>query len=115
MANYCLFFVTGVIFATHLPDESVPGRLQLGRLDKLAHIATYGTITFLFFFSLRNSISLLTVLLLFVAILALGTIDEITQPLCNRTASLADWLANLIGVASVAFFLAVLIKKIKDL
>lgn len=37
----------------------------------------------------------------FFVILAVGTVDEITQPLVNRMASLADWLADAIGIVTV--------------
>ena len=82
-------FTATVIFLTHLPNESVPDPLRLSGLDKLAHIAVYGAITFLFFLSLRCHISLLIASLLFFAILAIGTVDELTQPRVNRTASLS--------------------------
>ena len=39
--------------------------------------------------------------LLFLAILAVGTIDELTQPFVNRTASLAEWLADIVGIITV--------------
>jgi len=41
---------------------------------------------------------MLSALVLFFAILAVGTIDELTQPFANRTASLADWLADIVGI-----------------
>jgi len=37
----------------------------------------------------------------FFAILAIGIVDEVTQPLVNRTASLADIVANFIGIVTV--------------
>ncbi len=41
---------------------------------------------------------------LFFAILAIGTIDELTQSFVGRTASLADWLANIVGIVTVLLF-----------
>ena len=98
-------FTTAVVLVTHLPNESVPKQLQFGELDKIAHMAAYGLITLLFVLSLRTSVTLLSTLLLVFAILIVATFDELSQPFVNRTASLADWLANLIGVALVTFLL----------
>ena len=61
----------------------------------------YGVVTLLFVLSFRNPPSLFSASLLFVAILSVGAIDELTQPFVNRTASLADWLADTIGVITV--------------
>ncbi len=97
-------FTVTVVFLTHLPQEAISFRLQVGGLDKLAHALAYGAITFLFILSLRACPSLLLGLILFFAILALGTIDELTQSFVNRTASLADWLADVTGIFVVFVF-----------
>jgi len=87
-----VIFTATVVLLTHLPQEAIPSRLQVRGLDKLAHALAYGAITFLFILSLRTSPTMLPVSILFFAILAVGTIDELTQPLFKRTASLGDWL-----------------------
>jgi len=69
-------------------------------LDKLAHALVYGAITFLFILSIRTSPTLLSASLLFFAIFAVGTVDELTQPFVNRTASLTDWLADIAGTST---------------
>jgi VanZ family protein len=94
-----VLFTAIVILLTHIPEDATPSVLQIGGLDKLAHSVAYGAITFLFILSLRTFPSLLSSSLLFFTILAVGTIDELTQPFVNRTASLVDWLADAIGVA----------------
>lgn len=94
-------FTAIVVLLTHIPQEVMPSGLQVSGLDKLAHVLAYGTITYLFILSLRASLSLLAASFLFFAILAVGTIDELTQPFVNRTASLADWLANVMGIVTV--------------
>ena len=93
-----------VVFLTHLPQETIPSPLQENGFDKLAHVLAYGVITFLFILSVRTSFCLLSAAFLFFAILAIGATDEITQPLINRTASLADWLANVTGIVIVLLF-----------
>jgi VanZ family protein len=97
-------FTAVVVLLTHIPQEVMPPPLQVIGLDKLAHALAYGGITYLFILSLRPSPTLLSALVLFFTILAVGAIDELTQPLVNRTASLYDWLADIIGICVVFVF-----------
>jgi len=99
-----VIFTGAVLVLTHIPQEAILSRLQVSGLDKLAHALAYGAITLLFVLLLRTSPTLLLTSLLFFAILALGTLDEVTQPFVNRTASLSNWLAEIVGVMSVLFF-----------
>ncbi len=99
-----VIFTATVIFLSHIPEDAIPSQLQVIGFDKLAHILAYGTITYLFVLSLTTSPSLLSASLLFFAILAIGTIDELTQPFVNRTASLTDWLADVTGIFVVFVF-----------
>jgi len=64
----------------------------------------YGAITFLFILSLKSSPSVLSSLLLFFAILAIGMADELTQPFVNRQASYADLAADAISIVTVLLF-----------
>ena len=90
-----------IILLTHIPKEAMPPQLQKQSHDKFHHVATYGVMTFLFILSLKVSSTPLLFSLLFFAILAIGIVDEVTQPLVNRTASLVDIVANFIGIATV--------------
>ena len=47
---------------------------------------------------------MLSTLLVFFALLAIGIVDEITQPLVNREASLTDLAANVIGIVTVLLY-----------
>ena len=94
-------FTTIVLLFTHIPKESIPSQLLESGLDKLHHVVAYGIITFLFILSLKNSPSVLSSLLLFFAILAIGMADEVTQPLVNRQASYADLAADAISIVTV--------------
>jgi len=101
-------FTAAVVLFSHLPQEVTPSRLEAMDLDKLQHILAYGAMTVLFVLSLRRFPSLLSVALLFSAIIGVGAVDELSQPLVNRTASLADWLADVIGIIiALATFLCV--------
>jgi len=77
----------------------MPERLQVRGLDKIEHFVAYGAITLLFVLSLRDRFSLLSAAVLLFAISALGVVDELTQPLVNRTASPVDWLADIVGIS----------------
>ena len=93
-----------VILLTHIPQEFMPSKLQESGLDKLYHVVAYGAITFLFILSLKSSPSMLSSLLVFFALLVIGMADEVTQPLVNRQASLADLAADVIGIVTVLLF-----------
>ncbi len=93
-----ILFMAAVLIFTHLPQETMPSPLQKDGVDKLQHVLAYGVITFLFILSLKSSPSLLSALFLFFAISAVGIVDEATQSLVNRTASVNDWLADIIGI-----------------
>ena len=94
-------FTVFILLLTHIPKEAMPPRLQENSHDKLHHVMAYGAITLLFILSLKVSSTPFLFFLLFFAILAIGIADEVTQPLVNRTASLADIVANFIGIATV--------------
>jgi len=97
-------FTALVLLLTHIPKEVMPSQLQENSHDKLHHVVAYGAITFLFILSLKSSPSMLSTLLVFFALLAIGIVDEITQPLVNREASFADIVANVIGIVTVLLF-----------
>lgn len=97
-------FTVFVLILTHIPQEFMPSQLQENSHDKLYHVVAYGAITFLFIFSLKSSPSMLSSLLVFFALLAIGMADEVTQPLVNRQASYADLAADVIGIVTVLLF-----------
>lgn len=103
-------FTAVVLLLTHIPKEAMPLRLQENSHDKLHHVVAYGAMTFLFILSLKISSTPFLFFLLFFAILAIGIVDEVTQPLVNRTASLADIVANFIGIAT-ALLLSIVCKR----
>jgi len=82
----------------------MPSQLQKDGVDKVQHVLAYGVITFLFLISLRTSPTMLSALLLFLVVSAIGAFDEITQPFVNRTASVADLVADIVGILAVLFF-----------
>ncbi len=99
-----ILFTAAVLVFTHLPQEIMPSPLQKDGVDKLQHVLAYGVITFLFLISLRTSPTILSALLLFLVVSAIGAFDELTQPFVNRTASVADLVADIVGILAVLFF-----------
>jgi hypothetical protein len=96
---------TGVaILLTHIPQELTPSQLLESGLDKIMHIMAYGIITFLLVFSLKSLLSLRSALLILFTLLAISTVDEITQSLVSRQTSFADLLADATGIVTVLLF-----------
>ena len=93
-----------VILLTHIPQKFMPSELQEGSFDKFLHILAYGAITFILILSVKSVPSLHSASLVLFALLAIGIVDEITQPLVNRQASLDDLIADIIGISSVLLF-----------
>jgi len=102
-----ILFTAAVLVFTHLPQGTMPSLLQKDGVDKLEHVLAYGVITFLFLISLRTSPTMLSALLLFLAITVIGAFDELTQPFMNRTASVTDLAADIVGILSALLFFTV--------
>ena len=88
-----------VLGLTHIPAERMPRALQVRYLDKAEHVVAYGLIAGFFLLSLRRPVRPAVVLIGLALLAALGALDEITQPLVNRIASVTDYTCDLIGVA----------------
>ncbi len=101
-----ILFTAAVLVFSHLPlpQEAMPSPLQKDGIDKLEHVLAYGVITFLFLISLRTSPTILSALLLFLGVSVIGILDELTQLFVNRTASVTDLVADIVGILSVLFF-----------
>ncbi len=102
-----ILVTAAVLVFTHLPQETIPSPLQKDGVDKLEHVVAYGAITFLFLISFRTSPTMLSALLLFLVITVIGAFDELTQPFVNRTASVTDLAANIVGILSALLFFTV--------
>ncbi len=102
-----ILFTVAVLVFTHLPQWTMPSALQKDGVDTLQHVLAYGVITFLFLISLRTSPTILSALLLFLAVSVIGAFDELTQLFVNRTASVTDLAADIVGILSALFFYTV--------
>lgn len=102
-----ILYWTAMFTATHLPriPAIVP---SISNIDLLAHLLLYGGWAALCWWGLADergqvSWSWIVRLMLFAAIYA--AFDELTQALVGRTPSIADYLADLCGVALVLLLL----------
>jgi glycopeptide antibiotics resistance protein len=93
-----------VILLIHIPQKFMLSEIQEGSFDTFRHIVAYGAITFLLILSVKSSLSLYSALLILFALLVIGIVDEIAQPLVSRQASLDDLMANVIGIVAVLLF-----------
>jgi len=97
----------GVLVLTHLPQTALPNVLQGNLTDKIEHTAAYGLIALLFLLSVKRRSPLLVPISGLLILAGMGVLDEATQPLVQRCASVGDYMADLIGVvAACAIFLA---------
>ncbi|MFQ5806151.1 MAG: VanZ family protein [Phycisphaerae bacterium] len=86
--------------ATHFPRPKLPG--QIPSEDKLVHFVAFGVLAFLFWRgaeSFKRKLSNHFVLFVVVGLIVFSAVDEYLQQFVNRGTSLADWLANLAGIA----------------
>jgi len=96
----------GVLVLTHLPQTTLPNVLQGNLSDKAEHTAAYGLIALLFLLSVRRRSPLLVPISGLLILAGMGILDEATQPLVQRCASVGDYVADLIGiVAACVIFL----------
>ena len=88
----------GAAVATHIPPGSVP---ETGVSDKSLHVLGYFVLGSLLLVTLAGCGvgRARRVALLLGALAVYGALDEITQPLVGRNASVYDWLADVSGAA----------------
>ncbi len=98
---------TAVLVLTHIPQAMMPSSLGKDGIDKLEHVVAYAVIAYLFLISLRGKPILRSVLLLCCAVSLFGAFDELTQPFVNRTASVTDLAADIVGILSALILFAV--------
>ena len=93
-----VFALVGVLGLTHIPNEDIPSVLQSHSLDKIEHMAAYGLVAAFFLLSLKRPVRPVLLVLGLAALAGIGVLDEATQPLVHRTASLTDYACDLGGI-----------------
>jgi VanZ family protein len=100
-----LLSMLGVLALTHIPQEALP-RVFAHRLqDKIEHFAAYGLIAAFLILSLRRPVPPLLLLAVLCGLALIGALDEVTQPLVRRHASLMDYASDLAGMAAACCIL----------
>jgi len=91
----------GAFLATHVPAEKVP---DVHVTDKTLHAVGYFVLATLLlaWLAARGVRRIRRATIAIVALAVYGAIDEATQPLVQRHASIEDWLADLAGVLAAA-------------
>ncbi len=92
----CMMFV---LTLTHIPHDALPKVLQENMLDKVEHVTAYGLVALLFLLSLAEPVPPVLPAAGLAALAAVGVLDEFTQPLVNRYASIWDYVGDLAGIA----------------
>lgn len=89
-------WLTEAVF-THIPLPTLPPTVPS---DKTLHVVAYFVLGSVFLLTLRAyALGLWRRLAIALPVLAVyGALDELTQPLVNRHASVYDWLADAAGV-----------------
>jgi VanZ family protein len=91
---------------THLPRAKLPS--DIPHTDWVAHFLAYALLTFLFWRfceAISRPLSEMYVWKAAALIAIFGIVDECLQPYVGRSASVLDWLADTLGMASVLLFL----------
>ena len=99
----CIILWIGSFTLTHIPVDKLP---TIHTSDKTLHATGYFILSSIFLLTLaayrvgllRRAILTLGIILLY------ASLDEITQTLANRHASLDDWIANAIGTVGAVIF-----------
>lgn len=104
--RYVLFavvLIAAVLGLTHIPQKVVAVDLAQHGLDKLLHGIAYALIAFCLFCGLKYGKGYRNWILALLILTAVAGVDEWTQQYVGRTASLADFGADIVGILAVLF------------
>lgn len=83
---------------THIPQAAMPRFLNEHMLDKVEHVLAYGWVALLFLLSVRDHTRLAVPMIGLLVLAGMGILDETTQPLVNRIASVGDYASDVVGI-----------------
>lgn len=91
----CIWGIAAI--GTHIPAEHIP---KTGYSDKTLHLLGYTILAGSFLLAMwsRRFSRKKRILRAIIILLVYAALDEITQPLVNRYASVLDWVADAAGV-----------------
>ncbi|MDD5134286.1 MAG: VanZ family protein [Phycisphaerae bacterium] len=105
-----VFYWLSLLVATHIPVPIWVGKMEVS--DKAMHFVAYMVLAFLMWFGTsfekKADWRTLRPWLLTTIILVYGIADEFLQQFVNRSATLEDFTADVLGAAAAMFFVTVL-------
>ena len=93
-----------IILFTHIPQQLMPSQFQEGIFDKFFHVLAYGSIAFLLVLSIKSSFFVRLIVPVIFILFVICIVDEITQSLVGRQTSIADFIADVIGIMFALLF-----------
>ena len=93
-----------IVVGTHLPESAVTRQLNVTSFDKILHVGAYGLLGYMLLRAVSVRSKLVSLLIVLGLIAVIGALDEFTQPIVHRTASVADWLADCGGVCIAGLY-----------
>jgi len=109
--KFLILFIAAIcvlLCLTHIPQDKMPEDLGMFNFDKLLHMVAYFGLTLLLFLAVRPGRGASFWLPAFALLLVLGAVDEYTQSFVGRSASTADWLADVIGIILAALLIRII-------
>ena len=93
-----------ILALTHLPQSVAVRQLNVTSFDKILHLVAYCLLGYMLLRAIRLRSKFISLLIVLVLIAVIGALDESTQPLVQRTASVADWFADCGGVCIAGLY-----------
>jgi len=87
-----------ILVLSHLPKGALPG---FGLHYRANHALAYGALAVACLFATARRRTRVRVLVTLGIVMAVGAIDELTQPLFGRQCNVFDWLCDLAGAGGV--------------
>ncbi|MEM6314675.1 MAG: VanZ family protein [Planctomycetota bacterium] len=94
-----LCYWTALAFGTHNPRLGEIPQMSMFGVDKVVHFLAYAGLAFFMRCAIKPVPGRGWAVLVLCS--AYGAVDELTQPLFNRTCDPFDWIANVAGVTTV--------------
>lgn len=87
-----------ILVLSHLPTGALPG---FGVHYRATHALAYASLAVACLFATARQRALVRVLVTLGIVMAVGAMDEFTQPLFGRKCNVSDWLTDLAGAGMV--------------
>ena len=112
--KYLILFIASLVVLlclAHIPQDEMPNIVNIVHVDKLLHMIAYGGVTVLLLLAIRPGRKLSFRFFAFALLLTLGAVDEYTQSFVGRSSSVADWIADIVGMIVAVLFVRLILRK----